>query len=115
MADSPNDALQTYKVSGRKSPMGRVGEQKEKKSQKIAKKSVGIWLELGWNLVGIRLEFGWNSVGSPHQGAGSVGKKDLKIPKLPYMANTLYGKCLTWQVPYMAIALYGNCLVWQAP
>ena len=30
MADSPNDALQTYKVSGRKSPRGKVGEQKKK-------------------------------------------------------------------------------------
>ena len=30
MADSTNDALQTYKVSGRKSPRGRVGEQEEK-------------------------------------------------------------------------------------
>ena len=34
MADSPNDALQTYKVSGRKSPRGRVGGQKKYKSRK---------------------------------------------------------------------------------
>ena len=38
MVDSPNDALQTYKVSGRKSPRGRVGEQKK---YKIAKKIAG--------------------------------------------------------------------------
>ena len=46
MADRPNDALQTYKVSDQKSPRGRVGEQKKYKSQKnrkatvIARKSV---------------------------------------------------------------------------
>ena len=37
------------------------------------------------------------------QGAGSVGIKDFKIPKLPYMASALYGKCLIWQVPYSAL------------
>ena len=37
MADRPNDALQTYKVSGQKSPRGRVGEQKKYKSRKNRK------------------------------------------------------------------------------
>ena len=112
MVDSPNDALQSHHVSGRNSPRGRVGEQK-KKSQKnrleFGWNLVGIRLEFGWNSVGIRLEFGWNSVANLHQGAGSVGKKDLKIPKLPYMAVPYMA------VPCMTIALYGKCLVWQVP
>ena len=37
MVDSPNDALRPHKVSGQKSPRGRVGEQKKKIAQKLQK------------------------------------------------------------------------------
>ena len=39
MVDSPNDALQTHKVSGRKSPRGRLGEQKSLENPKKVMKS----------------------------------------------------------------------------
>ena len=39
MVDSPNDALQTYKVSGRNSPRGSVGGQKSLENPKKLMKS----------------------------------------------------------------------------
>ena len=39
MVHSPNDALQSHKVSGQNSPRGRVGEQKKKIAKKPQKKS----------------------------------------------------------------------------
>ena len=41
MAERPNDALQTYKLSGQKSPRGKVGEQKKYSREKMHGKNCG--------------------------------------------------------------------------
>ena len=65
MVHSPNDALQSHKVSGQNSPRGRVGGQKSLKNPEnleFGRNLVGIWLEFGWNSVGIRLKFDWDLI-----------------------------------------------------
>ena len=108
MVDSPNDALQKHKVSGQNSPRGRFGGQKSLKNPGNPEKlspgrggggvtgvgdhfgtfppiSVSIdgtspkllwWIALVklYKPTGFRVE--------THRGAGSVGKKVLKIPKI---------------------------------
>ena len=143
MVHSPNDALQSHKVSGQHSPRGRVSGQKSCENPGNPEKlspgegggggwGTGVGDHLGtcppisvsidgtlpnflWWIALLKVYKPTKFRGETYQAAGSVGKEDLKIPKSPYMASALHGKCLTWQVPCMAIALYGNCLVWQVP
>ena len=106
MVDSPNDALQSHKVSGQNSPKGRVGGQKSLKNPENLEKlspgrrggGTGVGDHFGTNrhisvsIDGTSLKLLWYiALMMPykhikfqvqtHQRAGSVGKKVLKIPK----------------------------------
>ena len=106
MVDSPNDALQSHKVSAGNSPRGRVGGQKSLKNPENPEKlspgrgggATGVGDHFGTiqhisiNIDGTSPKLLWQIalvvIYKPtrfqvetHPGAGSVGKKVLKIPK----------------------------------
>ena len=107
MVDTPNDALQSHKVLGQNSPRGRVGGQKSLKNPKnpeaksgqgggggtgggdhfgtirhISINIDGTSPKLSWYIVLMMPYIHTKSQVKTHQGAGSVGKKVWKIPKI---------------------------------
>ena len=108
MVHSPNDALQSHKISGQNSPRGRVGGPKSLKNPENpgklspGKKGGGVGTGVGdhfgtirhisINIDGTSPKLLWQIAlviiykltrfwVETHQGRGSVGKKVLKIPK----------------------------------
>ena len=106
MADSPSDALQTHKVSGRNSPRVRGSGQKKLKNPENPEKlspakgegGTGVGDHLGtcppisvsidgtspkllWQIALVMIYKPTRFQVETHPGAGLVGKKVLKIPK----------------------------------
>ena len=107
MVHSPNDALQSHKVSGQNSPRSRVGGQKSLKIPEILEKlspaegggGTGVGDHLGtcppisliidgtspkflWWIALVKVYKPTKVWGENHQGVGSVGKKVVKIRKI---------------------------------
>ena len=115
MVDSPNDALQTYRVSGRNSPRGRDSGQKSLKNPENPEKlspgrgggGTGVGDHFGtfppisvsidgsshkllWWIALVKLYKTTSFWVQTHRGAGSVGKKVFKI-RNPYEASYQMG------------------------